>query len=39
MFNLGTARYTDRFLDVYGRDRVSADLLRGVAAMEIIRDD
>lgn len=39
MFNLGTARYTDRFLDVYGRDLVSADLLRGVAAMELITED
>ena len=39
MFNLGTARYTDHFLDVYGRDRVSMDLLRGVAAMEMVRED
>ena len=39
MYNLRTVRYTDRFLDVYGRELVSMDLLRGVAAMELIRED
>lgn len=39
MYNLRTTRYTDRFLDVYGRDLVSMDLLRGVAAMELIMED
>ena len=38
MYNLGIARYQDRFLDVYGRDLVSLDFLRSVAAMEMIRE-
>ena len=33
-FNTKTWDYTDRFLDVYGRDAVDADLLRIVAACE-----
>ena len=39
MYNLGTAGYTERFLDVYGRNLVNTDLLRGVAAMELIREE
>ena len=35
-FNLGTAEYTDRFLDAYGRDRIEPEMLRAVAAMEMI---
>lgn len=35
MFNLKTNRYFDRFLDVYGRDKVDMDILRGAAAIEI----
>ncbi|MCR4682109.1 MAG: phosphotransferase [Clostridiales bacterium] len=35
-FNLGTAKYTDRFIDAYGRDRIDPCLLRRVAAMEMI---
>lgn len=34
-FNLKTDRYRDRFLDVYGRDRVNEDLLPVVAAIEV----
>ncbi len=34
-FNLRTEAYRDRFLDAYGRDRVSEDLLRIVAAAEV----
>lgn len=37
-YNLGTARYTARFLDAYGRDRVEPDKLRQIAAMEMISD-
>lgn len=33
-FNLKTDRYTDRFLDIYGRDKVEPDLLRTIAAIE-----
>ena len=36
MFNLGTARWTERFMDAYGRDLIDTDLLRCVAAMEMI---
>lgn len=36
MFNLKTNRYFDRFLDAYGRDQVNLDILRGIAAIEII---
>lgn len=34
-FNLKTDRYRDRFLDVYGREHVSEDLLETVAAIEV----
>jgi kanamycin kinase len=34
-FNLGTDRYTDRFLDAYGRDKVEPELLRTIAAAEL----
>lgn len=34
-FNLKTNRYRDRFLDVYGRDKVEEELLRVVAAVEV----
>lgn len=33
-FNLKTDRYTDRFLDIYGRDKAEPDLLRTIAAIE-----
>ncbi len=35
-FNLGTTKYSDRFLDAYGRDRIEPEMLRAVAAMEMI---
>ena len=35
-YNLGTFRYTDRFIDCYGRDLIDKDKLRCIAAMEII---
>ena len=34
-FNLGTDAWRARFLDAYGREAVSEELLRGVAAVEI----
>ena len=34
-FNLKTEAYTTRFLDAYGRERISKDLLRTVAAVEV----
>lgn len=34
-FNLKTDRYADRFLDVYGRDRVDPAVFRTVAAAEV----
>ena len=34
-YNLGTAQYTDRFIDAYGRDFVNKDKLRCIAAMEM----
>lgn len=34
-FNLGTDRFRDRFLDVYGRDRVEEELLPVIAAIEV----
>ena len=37
-YNLHTTRYADRFLDAYGRDRIDPELLRCVAAMEIVSD-
>ena len=35
-FNLGTTEYSARFMDVYGRDKVEPEMLRAVAAMEMI---
>ena len=35
-FNLGTTRYSERFMDAYGRDRIDPGLLRCVAAMEMV---
>lgn len=35
-YNLGTAAYTDRFIDAYGRDRIEPEKLRQIAAMEMI---
>ena len=35
-YNLHTTRYTDRFLDAYGRDKVEPEKLRQLAAMEMI---
>jgi len=37
-YNLKTAKYTDRFIDAYGRDAVDPDMLRAIAAMEMIGD-
>jgi len=34
-YNLKTDKYTDRFLDAYGRDRVETEMLRIVAAFEV----
>lgn len=34
-FNLGTDKYTSRFLDAYGRDAVEPDMLDVVAAFEV----
>ena len=34
--NLKTARYTERFLDAYGRDRAEKEKLRTIAAMECV---
>lgn len=34
-FNLKTERYSSRFLDAYGRDRIEPDMLRLVAAFEV----
>ncbi len=34
-YNLGTAQYSDRFIDAYGRDMVDKDKLRCIAAMEM----
>ena len=36
MFNLGTPRWSERFMDAYGRELIDQDLLRCVAAMEMI---
>ena len=36
MFNLGTARWSERFMDAYGRELIDTELLRCVAAMEMI---
>lgn len=35
-FNLKTERYTDYFLDLYGRDRVDFEMLRTIAAFELL---
>ena len=35
-YNLRTVEYTNRFLDVYGRDKIEAEKLRMVAAMEMV---
>ena len=35
-YNLGSSRYTARFLDAYGRDRADPELLRCAAAMECV---
>lgn len=34
-YNLKTGRYTDRFLDLYGRDGFDYDMLRVIAAFEV----
>ena len=34
-YNLGTAQFSDRFIDAYGRDMVDKDKLRCIAAMEM----
>ena len=34
-FNLKTNQYKDRFIDAYGRDRVSEELLEAIAAAEV----
>ena len=34
-FNLKTDAYFDRFLDVYGRDKITPELLRTIAAFEV----
>ena len=36
-FNLKTDRFRDRFLDIYGRDKVNEDVLPVVAAIEVFR--
>jgi len=35
LFNLKTVKYTDRFIDAYGRQHIDTDLLRIVAAAEV----
>ena len=35
-YNLGTFRYTDRFIDCYGKNLINTDKLRCIAAMEMI---
>ena len=35
-FNLKTDDYTDRFLDLYGREKVDMDMLKTVAALEML---
>ncbi len=35
-YNLGTIKYSDRFMDAYGRDMIDPDMLRMVAAMEMV---
>ena len=36
MFNLRTDKYTGRFMDAYGREMIEPEMLRMVAAMEMI---
>ena len=36
MFNLGTNRYAHRFMDAYGRNMIEPEMMRMVAAMEMI---
>lgn len=35
-FNLKTNKYSERFFDVYGRDKIDAELLKIVAAAEVL---
>ncbi len=35
-FNLGTVRWSGRFMDAYGREAIDRDMLRCVAAMETV---
>ena len=35
-FNLGTNKYADRFMDAYGKEMIEPEMLRMVAAMEMI---
>ena len=35
-FNLGTDKYTGRFMDAYGKEMIDPEMLRMVAAMEMI---
>ncbi|WP_251616580.1 aminoglycoside 3'-phosphotransferase [Senimuribacter intestinalis] len=35
-YNLGTAQYTERFIDGYGKDLIEPEKLRMIAAMEMI---
>ncbi len=35
-FNLGTSKYTGRFMDAYGKEMIEPEMLRRVAAMEMI---
>ena len=37
-FNLGTGKYADRFMDAYGKEMIDPEMLRMVAAMEMIRN-
>ena len=34
-FNLGTEKYTERFIDAYGKDAIIPDMLKAVAAAEV----
>ena len=34
-FNLKTDAWGDRFLDVYGRDKIDKDILAAIAAFEV----
>ena len=35
-FNLKTDKYTGRFMDVYGKDMIDSEMLRMIAAMEMV---